>query len=123
MSANRSNHLVRAVGAISSRPGLVLCASVMIAGLATWRTTHIHPATSIASMLATDDPASKALAQVADRFATGDELIVLATLPSAVNRSEGRRQLVRFAQKLESEISGDAEAARLSLKTTYKPDA
>ncbi|MCH8149610.1 MAG: MMPL family transporter, partial [Planctomycetes bacterium] len=123
MSANHTILLVRAFGAISSRPRLVLCMSVIIAGLATWRTMHIHPATSIASMLATDDPASKALAQIADRFAAGDELIVLATLPGKVNRTEGRPHLVQFAQELESEIAGDAESARLSLKTTSKPDA
>ncbi|MCH9001430.1 MAG: MMPL family transporter [Planctomycetes bacterium] len=123
MNANRTIFLVRIFGAISSRPRLVLCAAVMVAGLAVWSTTRIHPATSIASMLATDDPASKALALLADRFATGDELIVLATLPSSVNRSEGRRQLVQFAQKLESEIAGDAESARLCRRTTYKPDA
>ena len=75
MNANRTIFLVRIFGAISSKPRLVLCAAVMVAGLAVWSTTRIHPATSIASMLATDDPASKALAQVADRFATGDELI------------------------------------------------
>ena len=123
MSANRSMILVRIFGAISSKPRLVMCASVVVAGLAAWKTTGIHPATSIASMLATDAPASRALAQVTERFAIGDELIVLATLPGTMERREGRRRLVQFAERLERTIAGDAEASRLCRKTTYKPDA
>ena len=122
MNGNRITLLARLFGALAVRPRRVLFACVMVAGLAAFGATRIHPATSIASMLATNDPASRALAQVAEHFAIADELIVLATLPDGFDRYEGRRLLVRFAERVVREIEGNPEAARLCGKTTYKPD-
>lgn len=109
------------------RSGLVLAVtSVVVAAAVVTSVLRIEPDASLQTMLASDQPASRALATVLEDFASASDLLVLASVSdtgdSNVPRSVARERLAAFAERLARRVESDREAERLIVELRYRPD-
>lgn len=102
---------VHLFGWAARHPRVTLSVAVLCTVLGAIGAARIHPSVSIADTLSDDEPASRALARIAERFAAGDELIVIASLPDSEDRARGR--LRSFARRLEDAIAASPDLGAL----------
>jgi len=119
MNETAGHHAASLLTRLASRPGLVIAVWLAIAALSGLGASRIHPTPSIASMLDEDNPATRSLAAVTERFSVGDEVIVVASVPESVDSRASRARLSAFAESLAQQIDNDASAA-LCRRVTYR---
>lgn len=103
------------------RPGVALVIACLAAVASAVSITRLHADTSLARMFSSDDPAARAMLRVLEDFSSAEELIVLVSLPAGGTgeTSLAPTALLEFAQRLERELTPDAE---LIQSFTYRVD-
>ncbi|MGI9014421.1 MAG: MMPL family transporter [Phycisphaerales bacterium] len=105
-------------GLIARYPRLtLLIAAVVVAAAVATAFMRIQPDTSMRSMLAGDQPSSRAFVTILDEFQSVNELLIRVSLPEMERRiataADSRPRLVAFARRLIDQIESDKEAQKL----------
>ena len=91
-------------GLTARRPAAVLAGGVALAIVAVLLTFRLHADAGVANLFPRDDPATAALGRWLDRFPTGGDVLVLATLPAGAPADAA--PLLAFGDRLSAGLAG-----------------
>jgi predicted RND superfamily exporter protein len=95
---------------IAKRPRTTLLVTLIVTAAGLYSALQLQPATGIRDMLADDQPAAIALGNLLDRFALGDDLIVLARTPEGEPADPD--ELIQFAERLSERLDEQPMVSR-----------
>lgn len=104
-----------------ARTVLLLAGAVAIAS--SLSAMRLRPVASVQGMLGEEEPAARALINIAEHFAGMDELIVLVSLPDAepTDRAQAADRLLAYANRLTDELQTSESLAGMCHDVAYKP--
>lgn len=106
--------IARVFGVPAAHPVLTLVVTAAVLALAAWGAARIEPVASLQAMVSDREPAARALGRITSDFPAVDALLVVATVPDAVDSAaEVEAMLRRFATEFESAVLAAPDAAEL----------
>lgn len=122
MTGHPFNVLLKGIQVSARYPRATLGIAALCTVLGAWGAARIHPTASLQAMLSDEDPASRALARVAEEFGMVDTLIVIASVPSESAKEPGDAPdiLRAFAQRLEQSVGQSAELSVLCSEVHWR---
>ncbi len=119
--------LSRLIQKLTRRAGTVVILAMVLSVAAAISASRLQPVATIDAMVASDEPAAKALARLSHDFAAADELIILVSSPETLAHEDSNLNatdyLVSFAQRLSDTFASSPELSAMCNSVQWKPSS